>query len=63
MNLAKTEATQTCESLSFLDGKRARVVEKIAHVLVVHFNKQHVIVAMLRIIVLHSIAFFVILIG
>ena len=36
MNLAKTEATQTCESLSFLDGWRACVVEKIAHVFLIN---------------------------
>ena len=32
MSLEKTEAVQTCESISFLDGWRACVVDKIAHV-------------------------------
>ena len=31
MNLAKTEARQTFESLSFLEGRRVHMVEKIAN--------------------------------
>ena len=32
MNLAKTEASQTCESISFREGWRACMVKKIGHV-------------------------------